>query len=43
VRSPNPATFSSLSGVAARSAGNLWAVGSYSILGSSQVLALHCC
>jgi hypothetical protein len=33
VRSPNPGTFSSLLGVAARSASNIWAVGSFSPLG----------
>jgi hypothetical protein len=43
VRSPSPGTFSSLLGVAARSAGNIWAVGSFSPLGPSQALALHCC
>jgi hypothetical protein len=43
VRSPNLGTSSSLFGVAASSAGNVWAVGNFSTLGTTQVLALHCC
>jgi len=43
VPSPNPARDNVLTGVAATSASNAWAVGSFTGTGPSQALALHCC
>src|SRR5262249_61615833 len=42
--SPSPGTSaSSLRGVTATSASNVWAVGDFSSGGPSQVFAIHCC
>jgi hypothetical protein len=43
VRSPNVASINHLTGVAASSAGNIWAVGYYLIVDTDQTLAFHCC
>ena len=43
VGSPNLGATNVLPGVAASSAGNAWAVGSFRTSDPSQALALHCC
>jgi DNA-binding CsgD family transcriptional regulator len=43
VASPGPGAQNTLLGVAAASAGDAWAVGSFRTSGPGQALALHCC
>jgi len=43
VATPGPGTSNGLSGVAATSASNAWAVGFFKASGPEQALALHCC
>jgi hypothetical protein len=43
VPGPHPGTTSDLFAVAAASASNAWAVGTFTGSGPSQALALHCC
>jgi hypothetical protein len=43
VKTPNPGSGSSLAGIGATSADNIWAVGSFVNGTAVQTLALHCC
>jgi hypothetical protein len=43
VPSPSLGTHDDLSGVGTTAAGNVWAVGSYTLGGPSLALAVHCC
>jgi hypothetical protein len=43
VNSPSPGTQNGLSGVAASSASNVWAVSYFKTSGPEQAFALHCC
>ena len=43
VPSPSPGEVNGLGGVATTSATDVWAVGSFTTSGLTQVLAAHCC